>query len=460
MNGKAGMPIAIASRPPPRHVSDAARSPGPLINLEASPPTASMRPIPPLPPRKPSYASLKSVTTSESASSSMARSPTAPSPPKLPPRDQLSVDNARSPSARCGGQGQGHVSGSSISSFHSVSLSDGANDPPSAQHLGASPSSSTSLTESFENLSATSSISPARPSPAHDWETYMSLSRPSSEPPKLPQRLKRKPPPSETSLSRPTGTPKPSPPPPPVHPPIRSRAPPSRTSSTSTAVSEQSSISMLTASSATSHTPSINSSYVTIKPTPTTTPKSTPVPVPAQLSRPTPVPPAARLRYEALFDRNILAQRAVSRENTKSPPPGVAHTRKAAGWRGLSVDLLTNPDLSTAEKDHGVSEVGSDEWLAGETVRRIWSLSRLQKERLRTIWADCDPSGTGTLDREAFVKGMWRIDEELRHAHLRMGRYGNRALTRHGSAPNSRALNLFGTEGLSRTGSGSKLILR
>lgn len=26
---------------------------------------------------------------------------------------------------------------------------------------------------------------------------------------------------------------------------------------------------------------------------------------------------------------------------------------------------------------------------------------------------ECDPSGTGSIDREAFVQGMWRIDEEL-----------------------------------------------
>ena len=29
---------------------------------------------------------------------------------------------------------------------------------------------------------------------------------------------------------------------------------------------------------------------------------------------------------------------------------------------------------------------------------------------------ECDTAGRGSLDREAFVKGMWRIDEELRKA--------------------------------------------
>ena len=32
---------------------------------------------------------------------------------------------------------------------------------------------------------------------------------------------------------------------------------------------------------------------------------------------------------------------------------------------------------------------------------------------------ECDTAGTGSLNREAFIKGMWRIDEELRKAQLR-----------------------------------------
>jgi hypothetical protein len=31
---------------------------------------------------------------------------------------------------------------------------------------------------------------------------------------------------------------------------------------------------------------------------------------------------------------------------------------------------------------------------------------------------ECDPDDTGSLDREAFVRGMGRIDEELRRAQL------------------------------------------
>ncbi|EGO21113.1 hypothetical protein SERLADRAFT_398428, partial [Serpula lacrymans var. lacrymans S7.9] len=48
----------------------------------------------------------------------------------------------------------------------------------------------------------------------------------------------------------------------------------------------------------------------------------------------------------------------------------------------------------------------------------IWGASRLDKEKLRNIWLDCDSARSGSLDRDAFVKGMWRIDEELRRAQL------------------------------------------
>lgn len=31
---------------------------------------------------------------------------------------------------------------------------------------------------------------------------------------------------------------------------------------------------------------------------------------------------------------------------------------------------------------------------------------------------ECDPTSTGSLNRDGFVKGMWRIDEELRKAQM------------------------------------------
>lgn len=36
--------------------------------------------------------------------------------------------------------------------------------------------------------------------------------------------------------------------------------------------------------------------------------------------------------------------------------------------------------------------------------------------------AECDPANDGALTRDAFVRGMWRIDEELRRAQLGLTR--------------------------------------
>ncbi|KDQ17910.1 hypothetical protein BOTBODRAFT_104822 [Botryobasidium botryosum FD-172 SS1] len=51
----------------------------------------------------------------------------------------------------------------------------------------------------------------------------------------------------------------------------------------------------------------------------------------------------------------------------------------------------------------------------------IWSCSKLDRGLLRAIWyeEECDLEKRGSLDREAFARGMWRIDEELRRAAKR-----------------------------------------
>lgn len=98
----------------------------------------------------------------------------------------------------------------------------------------------------------------------------------------------------------------------------------------------------------------------------------------------------------------------------------------------MSVDLITSPEPETPatpstpmpRKDKGLDDeedVGSEERLDGAIVRRIWMCSKLERRKLRDLWCECDPNGTGSLDRDAFVKGMWRIDEELRRAQLLRG---------------------------------------
>ncbi|KAH9852715.1 hypothetical protein C2E23DRAFT_778629 [Lenzites betulinus] len=409
-------PPPLVTKPTVRHVSDSVvtKVPTPLIHLESPP---KNRAAPPLPPRKPSYSSLKSISPSNSSSSSLPRSPSQPIPalPSPSRSDSLTVDHTYPPLSKLGiGASSRHAPASSISSFHSVSLSsDGGTDPATpnslSNHVATYPldhddhdehssirePDAVSLDESFENLSMTSAVSPSASSVSHDWEVYATKRAP--EPPKLPQRPSK---PSSVPPSprhSPLLAPKRDGPPPP--PPTRSRPPSSRNSLAST--SDRSSIL------------SIATSRTSISTRSTTTPK----PKPAQLARPTPVPPAARRRYEAVFCANAIAARQAA--GAKSPP---RKARQAAGWRGLSVDLITNPEeIASAPVSRAGSvdeEVGVEERLEGRVVRAIWKLSRLKRETLRVIWMECDPAGTGSLDRDGFVKGMWRIDEELRKAQM------------------------------------------
>ncbi|KAL0946535.1 hypothetical protein HGRIS_012743 [Hohenbuehelia grisea] len=181
------------------------------------------------------------------------------------------------------------------------------------------------------------------------------------------------------------------------------------------------------------------------------------------LMRPAFVPVAARRRYERVFDGNVAQARKADRALRKLLKSGVRgseksakparlnlqqakglRTRQAAGWRGLSVDLITGlsddedegDDSDGSEKGKGKDrmtgmEEDEEEWedigpkaegderLDGYVVRLIWQQSRLDRHKLRDIWLECDPTNTGSLSREAFIKGMWRIDEELRRARIR-----------------------------------------
>ncbi|KAH7909917.1 hypothetical protein BJ138DRAFT_1088641 [Hygrophoropsis aurantiaca] len=414
------------SRTPP-HRKPAPSTSTPLINFESPPKTR-----PPLPPRKPSY------------NASESKSPRGVGATLRPPN--AAVEHTYPPSASnsngFGSARLGHAPASSVSSFHSVSLSsDGgtADHPPRPSSSKDADADTASLAESFENISVTSAISPSTaPSPSLAFNWDLAIANAKREPPKLPQRpgsrspivapspAPRTPSASSSSSGATTNTRRPPPPPP-----SRPKPPSSRASlaSTSASISDRSSVlSMATTTSRTSIS-TRNSNSV-------------------KLTRPTPVPPAARVRYEAVFVGCVLSRRKAEKARAERPallaPPAVAKKgRQAAGWRGLSVDLITNPEdhpLMNVEdaaqdggggrgkgkspdsgKDSGGDEcatVGPEEKLGGQVVRLIWSASKLDRGKLRDIWNDCDPQASGALDRDAFVKGMWRIDEELRRAQL------------------------------------------
>lgn len=107
---------------------------------------------------------------------------------------------------------------------------------------------------------------------------------------------------------------------------------------------------------------------------------------------------------------NVRARRkaekvaAVGNANFLAPPGSTVSAgagrkvRKAAGWRGLSVDLITNPEenvlvmndtgngsvesMDSSETD----DVGAEERLDGYAVKRIWTCSKLDASKLRDIW--------------------------------------------------------------------------
>lgn len=112
------------------------------------------------------------------------------------------------------------------------------------------------------------------------------------------------------------------------------------------------------------------------------------------------MPAAAKKRYEAVFDANIIQRRkaeklAAVKKAAMLAPPGRRKSRQAAGWRGLSVDLITNPDdhlelvgkeKDDEDEDEAAKEVGLEERLDGYIVKITWSASKLEEGKLRAIW--------------------------------------------------------------------------
>jgi hypothetical protein len=95
----------------------------------------------------------------------------------------------------------------------------------------------------------------------------------------------------------------------------------------------------------------------------------------------------------------ISRRKAAKKAKPKSPPSStlsLKKSRQAAGWRGLSVDLITNPEdhpivpskeaESDGDDDIDLVPVGPEERLGGRIVRLVWSASKLDRGKLRDIW--------------------------------------------------------------------------
>jgi len=369
-------------------------------NPKPKPTTLSMpfKSPPKLPPRNTSYTSLQSYASSSSSPPTAASTSTGGS-------DSLTVEHAHrypplsagsSRNANSNGGGGNHFPSSSISSFHSVSLSSDTDPstPGSMSNFIATfpmdEGDSTSLSESYEDVSISSIASPATERTiARDWEKAMAKRKPvppwdpngataaaKRVPPKLPERPKVTPPPSypvsrsssynttPTSLNSPIlpYTPRRAAPPP----------PPSRSS-------DRASIQSTNSYASSSRSPSILSLNINLN---------------AKTKRPTPVPAAARRRYDILFTENVIQRRRAEKQKQEEKPsllsPVEARGRRAAGWRGLSVDLITGDSLATPSsppQNNTVDEtVGNDEKLEGSIVKLIWKRSKLSNAQLADIW--------------------------------------------------------------------------
>lgn len=131
---------------------------------------------------------------------------------------------------------------------------------------------------------------------------------------------------------------------------------------------------------------------------PLSSPPSILSPIGAKSKRLTPVPSAAQKRYGAVFNANIIQRRRVAAINEREPRrlthAEAKRTRQAAGWRGLSVDLITAPpeemqDAKGKNKEQSLQideTVGPNERLEGSIIKSIWSRSGIERRKLVEIW--------------------------------------------------------------------------
>jgi hypothetical protein len=356
-----------------------ARSSTPLITLNSVPNASNNKTPPSLPPRKPSITSLKTASLDYTVQPQQLG--THKTSDSLSPIGIYAYTPGEKPR-------NGHNQTSSISSMHSVSLSDGGDglSPVTPRPVVGSPENRRrdydieSLDESFETLSTTSSA------PPFEWPTSGFGFRRQAPPPKLPALPSRSA--HATPLASPSASlpgqmiqntnvpyvPRRAPPIPPRLGASASGPPSSRASVTS--ASDRSSI-LSTATNTTSRTSVSGHNMNYGKPT-----SMTVMQAPASsLLRPTPIPMAARARYEAVFIANIRARR---RHNAETAREHARDKGRKTGWRGLSVDLVTN--AGEADDVDSTKEVGVGETLNGATVAKIWSASHIDRMRLRSIW--------------------------------------------------------------------------
>lgn len=320
---------------------------------------------PPLPPRKPTYLQTTSTTpsspinvttprpgmltsndTNDGISSSWYKVPQLSSPQFLDVQAALNASPRRS---------HGHAL--STSSFQSVSLSSDGDGPElDDEPSGVSTPSVSDAIAAFNNRSV--ETGPAK-----------AASENGNALPYVPRKSPRSRDNSATTPTAPTG-PSPTLPSPSTKspPPLPARKPtvparPSAPSSTSSSTQSVSQFSIRRVAPPPVYPPAKPSFPQTTAEAPTT---SRTVSSSSIDRRKAPIPPAARRRYETVFDKNV------ANRSTKYTSPG--HTPlSSSGWRGM--DGLD--DVTTG--DNGPK-------MSGALIKSIWECSKLPKATLRRIW--------------------------------------------------------------------------
>ena len=319
---------------------------------------------PQLPPRKPSYTSLNPLASA--AQPRRTDSLTAEHAHRYPP---LAIDSDQRSQ-----NGSTHAPSSSISSFHSVSLSEDYepstpgsvashiatfpmdalhSSPPAARRNGDS--DSVSLSESYEEVSASSLASPNTERLINiAWDRSPAPRK--SVPPKLPER---------PNSARPAAAKSPPPPPPHAYPVARMNS--------GSGSSSNSPILRPTVSGASS-----SSSIV--------------IPTPYVPRRAAPPPPSRS------SDRASIQSTATTHSQSSS-----AHSHGSAQAPALPILKTKRPTPVPL----GVRR-------RYDAVLAVYTTNVVQRQRRRCHRVDL--TGQGALGVDVFMKAMWRIDEELRRA--------------------------------------------
>ncbi|KAI8148807.1 hypothetical protein BJV82DRAFT_663161 [Fennellomyces sp. T-0311] len=71
------------------------------------------------------------------------------------------------------------------------------------------------------------------------------------------------------------------------------------------------------------------------------------------------------------------------------------------------------PSRPVARYEELFNAIHDEGYVDGQTARIIWKRSKISDETLAKIWEQCDPQGSGLLDKSAFIQGMREIDAFL-----------------------------------------------